>query len=109
MQFIDQVKIYLESGAGGNGSSSFRREKFIPNGGPDGGDGGRGGSIILECVKNLNTLIDFRFKQHFQAKSGQGGRGKNQHGSSAEDLILQVPIGTEIISEDRGEILADMT
>jgi GTP-binding protein len=109
MQFIDEVKIYLESGAGGNGSSSFRREKFIPNGGPDGGDGGRGGSIILECVKNLNTLIDFRFKQHFQAKSGQGGRGKNQHGSSAEDLILQVPIGTEIVSEDQGEILADMT
>lgn len=108
MQFIDEVKIFLESGKGGNGSSSFRREKFIPAGGPDGGDGGRGGSIFFEAVKNLNTLIDFRFKQHFKAKSGENGRGKNQHGAGAPDLILQVPVGTEIISEETGEVLADL-
>jgi GTP-binding protein len=108
MQFIDEVKIHLQAGNGGNGSSSFRREKFVPRGGPDGGDGGRGGSIIFECVRDLNTLIDFRFKQHFLAKSGQGGRGANQNGSSGDDLILRVPLGTQIFSDDKSELIADL-
>lgn len=109
MQFIDEVKIHLQAGNGGNGASSFRREKFIPHGGPDGGDGGRGGSIIFECVKDLNTLIDFRFKQHFKAKSGQGGRGANQNGISGEDMVLRVPLGTQVFSEDKSELIADLT
>ncbi len=100
MQFIDEVKIALQAGNGGNGASSFRREKFIPFGGPDGGDGGRGGSIVLECVKNLNTLIDFRFQQHFNAKSGARGQGGNRHGISGDDLVLKVPLGTQVFSED---------
>lgn len=108
MQFIDEVKIHLQAGNGGNGASSFRREKFIPRGGPDGGDGGRGGSIAFECVGNLNTLIDFRFKQHFAAKSGQGGRGANQNGHSGDDLILRVPAGTQVFSDDKSELIADL-
>jgi GTP-binding protein len=108
MHFIDEVKIHLQAGNGGNGSSSFRREKFIPRGGPDGGDGGRGGSIIIECVGNLNTLIDFRFKQHFNAKSGQSGRGACQNGSSGDDLILRVPVGTQIFSDDKSELIVDL-
>lgn len=107
MQFIDEVKIYAEAGKGGNGASSFRREKFIPRGGPDGGDGGRGGSIILRCTKSLNTLIDFRFKQHFTAKSGDNGRGRNQSGISGEDLILNVPIHTQVFNEQDGSLLFD--
>jgi GTP-binding protein len=107
MQFIDEAKIHLQAGNGGNGSSSFRREKFIPRGGPDGGDGGRGGSIIFECKKDLNTLIDFRFQQHFIAKSGVGGQGSNRSGLSGPDMILAVPLGTQIFSED-DELLADM-
>jgi len=109
MQFIDEVKINLQAGNGGNGASSFRREKFVPRGGPDGGDGGRGGSIILECVKDLNTLIDFRFKQHFVAKNGSAGKGANKNGLSGEDLILRVPVGTQIFSDDKSELIADLT
>jgi GTP-binding protein len=108
MQFIDEAKIHIQSGNGGNGASSFRREKFIPRGGPDGGDGGRGGSVIFRCVANLNTLIDFRFKQHFSAKNGQAGRGKNQNGLSGQDLILNVPIGTQIFNEENQELICDL-
>ena len=109
MQFIDEVKIQLQAGDGGNGASSFRREKFIPLGGPDGGDGGKGGNVILKCTKNLNTLIDFRYKQHFRAKSGENGRGKNQSGMSGEDLILKVPIYTQIFNDENNELLYDFT
>jgi len=108
MQFIDEAKIHVQSGNGGNGASSFRREKFIPRGGPDGGDGARGGSVIFRCVKNLNTLIDFRFKQHFFAKNGESGRGRNQNGLSGENLILNVPIGTQIFNEENHELIADL-
>lgn len=108
MQFIDEVKINLQAGNGGNGASSFRREKFIPRGGPDGGDGGRGGSVIFECVGDLNTLIDFRFKQHFAANHGKSGRGANQNGPSGEDLVLRVPLGTQVFSEDKSELIADL-
>ncbi len=107
MQFIDEAKIYISSGRGGNGSVSFRREKFIPMGGPDGGDGGRGGDVVFECVKNLNTLIDFRYQQHFKAKDGKKGQGSNRSGLSGEDLIIKVPFATQIFSED-GQLLADM-
>jgi GTPase len=109
MQFIDEAKINLKAGDGGNGASSFRREKFIPRGGPDGGDGGRGGSIIFECVKDLNTLIDFRFQQHFMAKNGVRGSGANRHGLSGTDLVLRVPVGTQVFSEDGEEVIADLT
>jgi len=109
MQFIDEVKIQLKAGDGGNGASSFRREKFIPRGGPDGGDGGRGGNIVFKCTKNLNTLIDFRFKQHFTAKSGDNGRGRNQSGISGQDLILLVPIYTQIFEEESSQLLFDFT
>lgn len=108
MQFIDEVKIYLQAGNGGSGASSFRREKFVPFGGPDGGDGGRGASVIIRCTKNLNTLIDFRFKQHFIAKSGANGRGRNQSGISGEDLILLVPIYTQIFNEETQELIVDL-
>ncbi len=108
MQFIDEAKIYLQAGNGGNGASSFRREKFIPRGGPDGGDGGRGGSIIFECTKDLNTLIDFRFQQQFIAKSGVGGRGANKNGVSGDDLILKVPLGTQVFAEDDGRLITDL-
>ena len=108
MQFIDEAKIHIKSGNGGNGASSFRREKFIPRGGPDGGDGGRGGSIVFKCVKNLNTLIDFRFKQHFTAQNGASGRGSNQNGISGDDLILNVPMGTQIFNDESGELIADL-
>jgi GTPase len=108
MQFIDEAKVHLQAGNGGNGASSFRREKFIPRGGPDGGDGGRGGSIILECIKDLNTLIDFRYQQQFIAKSGIKGKGANKNGPSGDDLILRVPLGTQVFSEDESELIADM-
>ncbi len=109
MHFLDQAKIYLRSGAGGPGAVSFRREKFIEYGGPDGGDGGRGGSIILEAVPGLNTLIDFRYSQHFKAPRGGHGMGKNRTGRSAEDLVIQVPVGTQVLDEEREEVLADFT
>ena len=94
MQFLDQCKIYLKSGEGGAGSASFRREKFIEFGGPDGGDGGRGGDVWFEAVGNLNTLLDFRYQQHFFAKNGRHGEGANRTGASAADLIIKVPVGT---------------
>ena len=108
MQFIDEAKVCLTAGNGGNGASSFRREKFISHGGPDGGDGGRGASIIFEAVKDLNTLIDFRFQQNFIAKSGIRGHGANRHGPSAPDMILKVPVGTQVFSEDEQELVFDL-
>lgn len=108
MQFIDEAKINIKAGDGGNGSKSFRREKFIPRGGPDGGDGGRGGSVVFECIRNLNTLIDYRFTQHFKAQNGQKGMGSKRNGHAGEDLVLQVPQGTQIFSEDGETLLADM-
>jgi GTP-binding protein len=109
MKFLDEAKIYIQSGAGGNGCISFRREKFIEFGGPNGGDGGRGGSVIAECVDGLNTLIDYRFQQHFKAKPGGGGMGKDRHGANGADMILKVPLGTEIYEEDGETLLADLT
>ena len=100
MQFIDEAKIYIKAGNGGNGCVSFRREKFIDRGGPDGGDGGRGGSIIFESSSHLNTLLEYRYKRHFKADNGEGGKGKNRNGKSALSLILKVPVGTQIFSED---------
>ena len=109
MKFLDEAKIYIESGKGGNGCVSFRREKFIEFGGPDGGDGGRGGDIIFEAVPNLNTLIDYRYQQHFRAQSGQGGMGKNRTGADGKPLILKVPVGTQVFAEDKETLLADFT
>lgn len=109
MKFLDEAKIYIRSGNGGSGCASFRREKFISHGGPDGGDGGRGGSVYIECVDNLNTLIDFRYQQHFKAKNGSSGSGQNCHGAAAEDIIIKVPVGTEILTEDGEYVIADFT
>ena len=109
MKFLDQAKIFVEAGYGGSGSSSFRREKFIEFGGPDGGDGGNGGSIILVAETNLNTLIDFRFKEHFKAERGQNGKGKKKTGKSGKDLILKVPVGTQIFEEDNNTLIEDLT
>ena len=100
MKFLDQVKIYIKAGNGGNGSPSFRREKFIEFGGPDGGDGGKGGSIILKSERNLNTLIDYRYQQHHKAERGGGGAGKNRTGRGGDNLILKIPIGTQVFEED---------
>ena len=107
MKFLDQVKIYVEAGSGGNGSSSFRREKFIEFGGPDGGDGGKGGSIILKSDRNLNTLIDFRYQQHFKAENGQAGKKKKQTGKKGENLIIKVPVGTQVLEEDNNSLIYD--
>jgi GTPase len=109
MKFLDEAKIYIRSGNGGNGCISFRREKFMPDGGPDGGNGGRGGSVIAECVPALNTLIDLRYQQHFKAKKGQNGMGSSCTGASADDLTIQLPVGTQIFEEDRETLLADLT
>ena len=109
MKFLDQAKIYLKAGDGGSGSSSFRREKFIEFGGPDGGDGGAGGSIIFIANKNLNTLIDFRYQQHFKAERGQDGSGKKKTGRSGKNLILKVPVGTQIFEEDNNTLIEDLT
>ena len=109
MKFIDEAKIYVKSGNGGAGCVSFRREKFIPEGGPDGGDGGRGGSIIMRAVGGLNTLVDYRFQQHFKAKNGGHGMGSQRYGKSAPDMMLDVPLGTQIYDEDRETLLADFT
>jgi len=109
MHFLDQAKIYLRSGAGGAGAVSFRREKFIEYGGPDGGDGGKGGDIVFEAVSGLNTLIDFRYTQHFKAQRGQGGMGKNRTGAGGKDLVVTVPVGTQVLSEDKEDLLADFT
>ena len=108
MKFLDQAKIYIKAGNGGTGASSFRREKYIEFGGPDGGDGGNGGSIILESERNLNTLIDFRYTQHFKAENGKPGSKKNKTGASGKDLILKVPIGTQIYEEDNNTLIYDL-
>lgn len=109
MKFIDEAKIYVKSGDGGEGCISFRREKFIPEGGPDGGDGGRGGSIIMRAVSGLNTLVDYRFQQHFKAARGQHGMGSQRYGKAAEDMILLVPVGTQVYDEDRETLLTDLS
>ena len=109
MKFLDQTKLYLKAGDGGSGSASFRREKFIEFGGPDGGDGGHGGSIVFIADKNLNTLIDFRYQQHFKAEKGQDGKGKKKTGRSGKDLILKVPLGTQIFEEDNNTLIEDLT
>ena len=108
MKFLDQAKIYVKAGDGGSGSSSFRREKFIEFGGPDGGDGGDGGSVVLIAEENLNTLIDFRFQQHFEAGRGQNGMGKKKTGKAGKDLILKVPVGTQIFEEDNNTLIEDL-
>jgi GTP-binding protein len=109
MHFLDQAKIFIRSGTGGPGAVSFRREKFVEYGGPDGGNGGKGGDIIFEAVPGLNTLIDFRYTQHFRAPRGKGGAGSNRTGAGGDDLIIRVPVGTQILSEDKEEVLADFT
>jgi len=109
MKFLDQAKVYIRSGNGGNGSLSFRREKFVEYGGPDGGDGGRGGDVWAECVDNLNTLIDFRFQQHYKAGRGMDGAGRNRTGAGGHDVVLKVPPGTQIFAEDNETLLADLT
>jgi GTP-binding protein len=109
MKFLDYAKVYLRSGGGGAGCASFRREKFVEFGGPDGGDGGDGGSVWAEAVEGLNTLIDFRYQQHFFAKSGQPGMGAQRTGKSGEDIVLRVPVGTEILEEDEETLIADLT
>jgi GTP-binding protein len=108
MKFLDQAKIYIASGAGGGGCISFRREKFIEFGGPDGGAGGKGGDVWVECVANLNTLIDYRYRQHFKAKNGQAGMGRNRAGAKGEDVVIPVPPGTEVLAEDRETLLAEL-
>jgi GTP-binding protein len=107
MKFLDQVKIYIKAGNGGDGSPSFRREKFIEYGGPDGGDGGKGGSVILKAEQNLNTLIDYRYQQHHKAERGDNGAGQNKTGKSGEDLILKVPLGTQVFEEDNKTLIFD--
>jgi len=109
MQFIDLAKIHIESGAGGNGCLSFRRERNEPRGGPDGGDGGRGGSVVAECVDGLNTLVDYRFRQHFKARRGGNGEGANRTGADGEDAIIAVPVGTQILEEDGETLIVDLT
>ncbi len=109
MKFLDLCKVYVRSGGGGSGAVSFRREKFIEFGGPDGGDGGRGGDVWAEAVDGLNTLIDFRYQQHFFARSGQPGMGRQRTGKNGEDIVLKVPVGTEILDEDQETVIADLT
>ena len=108
MKFLDLAKVHIRSGSGGNGAVSFRREKFIEYGGPDGGDGGRGGDVVVETVDGLNTLIDFRYQQHFKAESGQGGMGRQRTGKDGGDVVLRVPVGTEILEEDAETVIADL-
>ncbi|NNC73182.1 MAG: GTPase ObgE [Sphingomonadaceae bacterium] len=109
MHFLDQAKIYLRSGSGGPGAVSFRREKYIAFGGPDGGNGGRGGDVVFEAVEGLNTLIDFRYTQHFKAPGGKGGAGKQLTGAGGKDLVVKVPVGTQVLTEDKEVVLADFT
>ena len=108
MKFLDQARVYIRSGDGGAGCVSFRREKFIEFGGPDGGDGGRGGDVVVECADGLNTLIDFRYQQHFKAKTGMHGMGKNRAGGRGADAVLKVPAGTQVFDEETGDLLADL-
>ncbi|HYD67387.1 GTPase ObgE [Azospirillum sp.] len=109
MKFLDQAKVFLKSGDGGPGAVAFRREKFIEFGGPDGGDGGRGGDVVVEAVNGLNTLIDYRYKQHFKAQRGHHGMGSNRNGARGEDMVLRVPVGTQVLDEDQETVLADLT
>lgn len=109
MHFLDQAKIFVRSGTGGGGAVSFRREKYIEYGGPDGGNGGKGGDIVFEAVAGLNTLIDFRYTQHFRAQRGKGGAGSNMTGAGGDDLVIQVPVGTQVIDEDKETVLLDFT
>jgi len=109
MHFLDQAKIFIRSGAGGPGAVSFRREKYVEYGGPDGGNGGKGGDIIFEAISGLNTLIDFRYTQHFKAPRGHGGAGKNRTGAGGDDLVIKVPVGTQVIDEDGETVLLDLT
>jgi GTP-binding protein len=109
MKFLDSARVYVRSGDGGAGCVSFRREKFIEFGGPDGGDGGRGGDVVVECAEGLNTLIDFRYQQHFKAKTGMHGMGKNRAGGRGADAVLKAPAGTQVIDEESGAMLADLT
>ena len=109
MKFLDEAKVYVKSGDGGDGCMSFRREKYIAMGGPDGGDGGRGGDVVLECVEGLNTLIDYRYQQHFKAQRGHHGMGKDRTGAKGDDIVLKLPQGTQVLSEDKETVLADLT
>src|SRR4051812_3056459 len=109
MKFLDEAKVYIRSGDGGNGCVSFRREKFIEFGGPNGGDGGKGGDVIVEAGDGLNTLIDYRYQQHFRAKNGRAGMGKDRHGANGADVVLKVPAGTQVYAEDGETLLADLT
>lgn len=109
MKFLDQAKIYIRSGNGGAGAVSFRREKFLEFGGPDGGDGGRGGDVWVEAVDGLNTLIDYRYQQHFKAKTGMHGMGRNMTGGKGDDVVLRVPVGTQIFEEDNETLICDIT
>jgi GTP-binding protein len=109
MKFLDEAKVYIVSGAGGNGCVAFRREKFIEFGGPSGGDGGDGGDVVVEAVNGLNTLIDYRYQQHFKAKAGGNGMGKDRHGANGKDVVLKVPVGTQVYEEDGETLLADLT
>jgi GTP-binding protein len=109
MKFLDLARVHVRSGSGGHGCSSFRREKFVEFGGPDGGDGGKGGDVIVEAVDGLNTLIDFRYQQHFFAENGRSGQGSQRTGASGDDIVLRVPVGTEIIDEDEETVIADLT
>ena len=109
MKFLDEAKVYIRSGDGGNGCVSFRREKYIEFGGPNGGDGGRGGDVVAECVQGLNTLIDYRYQQHFRAGKGGHGMGKDRHGANGRNVAVKVPLGTQIFEEDKETLLADFT
>jgi GTP-binding protein len=109
MKFLDQAKVFVQSGDGGDGCMSFRREKYIAMGGPDGGDGGRGGDVILECVEGLNTLIDYRYQQHFKAKRGVHGMGRDRTGAKGENKVLKLPRGTQVLADDQETVLADLT
>ena len=109
MKFLDEAKVYVQSGAGGNGCVAFRREKFIEFGGPSGGNGGKGGDVVVEAVNGLNTLIDYRYRQHFKAERGGNGMGKDRHGANGKDVVLKVPVGTQIYEEDGETLLADLT
>jgi len=109
MKFLDQAKVYVKAGDGGAGCVSFRREKYVEFGGPDGGDGGRGGDVWVECVDGLNTLIDYRYQQHFKAQKGEHGKGSNRTGKGGEDVVLKVPVGTEVLEDDQETVIADLT
>ena len=109
MKFLDEAKVYVRSGDGGNGCVAFRREKFIEFGGPSGGDGGRGGDVIVEAVDGLNTLIDYRYRQHFKARPGGNGMGKDRHGANGDDVVIKVPVGTQLFDDDKVTLIADLT